>query len=85
MADDLQYSEAISKTRNHSISVMESADKGRGAAHQLIIQAKKIRFILFFKQKAAQRNFETRHTKTVHFDFSSDENKPKVFCQMPDV
>jgi hypothetical protein len=36
MADDLQYSEAISKTRNHSISVMESADKGRGAAHQLI-------------------------------------------------
>ena len=32
MADDPQYSEAVTKTRNHSISVMESAaDKGRGA------------------------------------------------------
>jgi hypothetical protein len=44
MADDLQYSEAISKTRNHSISVMESADKGRGAAHQLIRPAEKTQF-----------------------------------------
>jgi hypothetical protein len=53
MADDLQYSEAISKTRNHSISVMESADKGRGAAHQLIRKAKKNtnRLIIFFMQK----------------------------------
>ena len=32
MADDPQYSEAVTKTRNHSISVMESAaDTGTGA------------------------------------------------------
>ncbi len=31
-------------------------------------------------QKAPQRNYEIRHTQTVHFDFSSDGNKSQVKC-----
>ena len=45
MADDPQYSEAVTKTRNHSISVMESADKGETSFHRKkrIKNCKKIR------------------------------------------
>jgi hypothetical protein len=37
MADDPQYSEAVTKTRNHSISVMESADKGRQSSTPVLL------------------------------------------------